>query len=264
VNFPDQFWFSQANLECFALFATLASAYVIILLSIIALPFVYFVGYIIADGVRMKRSGPWTPQQLAHVAVEHRETEKQEWTLPPELNVPTPRPVRSASAGARLLRTLPQTLSLAALAIVVYAFAFTDTHAMPKQGGPEISLLVQRFLAFLHAPRWDHWMFWPSVVFGTVAGLVLLIGYFRRREEKQLLKWGIPTRAVVIRTWGNSRSGQNWELEYSDASGNTIKTRIVRSTLPQPGHEVFTILYDQSKPHRLVTYPVARYTVGAA
>ena len=108
-------------------------------------------------------------------------------------------------------------------------------------------------------------MLWPSLLLAPFAGLTALSGYSQRRKEKKLLAWGLPARAVVVSCSpvAGKSGGIWWNLEYSDVAGNRVKSSLKRNSMPQPGQEVLTVLYDPNKPQQCIIYPVARYRVGA-
>jgi len=238
--------------------------------------FICFMGLIIWSMVdanlRRIRAGQSSAQLLKaaeQLAAERLHKAVEEWRLPPELNLPTPRRVRSAPLGARLLRSLPRILFLTVLAIFIYTVGFLYTHVVPVAREESVpSFLFHAFLAmahdFLQAPQWQRWMLWPSVIFGSVAGLSALPRHFKRRKEKKLLRWGKPARAVVtdvVHHPGGPKSSGSTEskLEYQDDGGNLVKGYVDRK-LSQT--QVLTILYDPDKPSRFTTYPVAGYEVG--
>ena len=189
------------------------------------------------------------------LAAEQGRKAAEEWSLPPELNLPTPRPVRSAPLGTRLLRSLPRLTFLTLLAIFIYSLGYLYTHGSGPQDLP--SFIFHGFLDFLQAPQWQRWMLWPSVIFGGLAGLTALPGLFDRRKKQRLLKWGKPARAVVTRM-----TSRLWHLEYHDAAGTLVKRIVGTNILPQPGEQVLTLLYDPDNPDQYMTYPDARYKIG--
>lgn len=116
------------------------------------------------QGVKNKRSGA-SPEQF------HRSTEKlldeqlqkstEEWRVPPELDLPLPRPVRTGPLTPRLLRTLPFVFLLALIALLTWQTKLR---------------------------------FWPTAIFAAVGAV---IAFSKGRSEKRLLQWGTPTRAVI-------------------------------------------------------------------
>ena len=179
-------------------------------------------------GVKRRRSGQ-SPEQFLHaneqLAAEQVSKAMEEWRLPPELNLPMPRPVRSGHLGTRLLQSIPFILFLV-------------------------------FIAFL---TWrTTWRLWPSAIVG---GVFVLIGYFTHRKELRLLKWGKPARAVVTSvTMGGGGGTGSWNLEFNDAAGNLINGSLSRGSPPK--NPVLTVLYDADKPHEFIPYPVARYEIA--
>jgi hypothetical protein len=232
-----------------------------IVFSLVVVFALYAFGSMIWSGMQAKRrrlmSGQ-SPEQFLQSADEQVRKAEEEWSLPPELNVPTPRPVRSRPLGIRLLRGLPHLIFLMALAVLIYTGGYLWTHVTWPQNLP--SFVFHGFLGFLQAPQWQEWMLWPSVVFAGLAGLTSLPAHFQRRNERRLLKWGVPARAVVTAV-SIGRRGNWWDCQYSDTAGNVIKTSS-RSSMPRRGQLVLTILYDPDKPHHFITYPVARYLIA--
>jgi hypothetical protein len=184
------------------------------------------------------------------------------WSPPAELNLLTPRPVRRAHLGIRLLGNLPTVLLLTIFMVFIYTFGFIIPHGMPGGRPQDLpSFIFHGFLDFLQAPQWQGWMLWPSVIFGGLTGLIVLSGYFTRRKQQKLLRWGNPARAVVS-SWSTSRGNYTWTLQYHDAAGNTVNTSLDnRRSKPEMG-QVLTVLYDPDKPSRFTTYPVAGYEIG--
>lgn len=188
----------------------------------------------------------------------------EDWSPPPELNLPAPRPIRRAHLGIRLLGSLPTVFLLTIFMVFIYTFGFIIPHGMPGGRPQELpSFIFHAFLDFLQAPQWQGWMLWPSVIFGGLTGLIVLSGYFTRRKQQKLLRWGNPARAVVS-SWSTSRGNYTWTLQYHDAAGNTVNTSLDnRRSKPEMG-QVLTVLYDPDKPQRFITYPVARYEIRVA
>ncbi|MFZ0957271.1 MAG: hypothetical protein WAN60_13065 [Candidatus Sulfotelmatobacter sp.] len=179
--------------------------------------------------VKRKRSGQ-SPEQFLQakeqLGAEQMSKAVNEWRLPPELNLPAPRPVTSGRLGTRLRRSIPFLLLLMFLGLITWQTT---------------------------------WRLWPSAVLGS---LFLLIGYFTHKKEQNLLKWGKPARAVVTSfSMGGAGGGGAWQLEYHDAAGNLIKGSVSRGSPPK--NPVLTVLYDPDKPHRFTPYPVARYQIVA-
>ena len=169
------------------------------------------------------------------LAAEQVRKAAEAWSLPPELNLPTPRPVKSAPLGTRLLRSLPRLTSLMVLAIFIYSY------------GLYIGVTPGRL------------MLWTSVIYGVLAGLSALPGYFQRRKEQKLFRWGKPARAVVTAVARRGKSGTISHVEYQDAAGNLVK-RHLNYRLSQG--QVLTVLYDPDKPSRFTTYPGVGYEIG--
>jgi TRAP-type C4-dicarboxylate transport system permease small subunit len=237
--------------------------------------FVCFVCFILISSTvaakRLKQTG-LSPDQLLkaaqQLASEQLHEAAQQWSLPPELNLPPPRPVRSAPLGTRLLRTLPRIFRPGLAILFIYAIVVT---IMTNRNPRELpSLVLHAFLDFLHAPRWQGWMLWPSLIFGGVAGFIVLSGHFQRRKEKRLLKWGNPARAAVTAisssTSGAGRTSGSisytWTLAYSDAAGKRVRGYLNRNAEPRPDQLALTVLYDPDKPHQFIVYPVAQFKIA--
>jgi hypothetical protein len=194
------------------------------------------------------------------LAAEQVRKAAEEWSLPPELNLPTPRSLRSAPLGIRLLRSLPRLLFLMVLAIYIYAIGFRWAHN--PGSGNSTAFAFHGFLDFLQSPQWQPWMLWPSAIFGGLAGLSALPGHFKRRKEQKLLRCGQPARAVVtevVHVEGRGAGIRRCHVEYQDAAGNLVKT-YVDGGLPQG--QVLTVLYDPDKPSRFTTYPGVAYEIA--
>lgn len=266
-------WSGFANVPGIVILAVDIAVSIPIIMFIVFLIIVSLVGSAIWRArAKWKRSGlsiaEFTKAE-EQLAAERVRKAAEEWNLPPELNLPTPRPVRSAPLATRLLRSLPRLLFLMVLAIFIYTIGFLYTHATRGARDESVPSFLfhvsqQMFSDFSHAPRWQPWMLWPSIIFWGIAGLSALPGHFKRQKEKKLLRWGKPARAVVTdilhspggpHSSGSTRS----KLEYHDDAGNPVKG-IVDRRLSR--NQVLTVLYDPEKPSRFTTYPVARYVIG--
>ncbi len=139
-----------------------------VLVSFAALFAIYVVGSLVWQirefGVKRRQSGQ-SPEQyvraMEQVGAEQVRKAVEEWTVPSELTLPTPRPVKSGSLGRRLAVSLPFILLLAFLGYITWGTT---------------------------------WRLWPSAVVGA---FLLMIGSLTHRKELRLLKWGKPARAVV-------------------------------------------------------------------
>ncbi len=180
-------------------------------------------------GVRRRRSGQ-SPKEFLRanqqLAAEQLNKAVEEWRVPPELNLPAPRPIRSGRFGKRLQRSIPFILLLTFLGLITWQTT---------------------------------WRLWPSTVVG---GFFLLIAYFTHRKEYRLLKWGSPARAGVTSvSMGGASGGGSWNLQYHDASGTLIKGSVSRGSPPK--NPVLTVLYDPAKPTKFIAYPVTRYEIAS-
>lgn len=182
----------------------------------------------------------------------------QPWSPPPELLLPTPRPIKGKGVAVfRYLRILGG-----------YFFFF---------GG--IPLIAWILSGLSRSPgatvgaKWERYVEggpyeWLNLALVVYAGgfVVWLFYYLWYRKAERLLKWGKPARAVVTRVWerydpkkGSSSSYWESQLEYHDDAGNLVK-RTVRRRLPKD--RVLTVLYGPGKPKKFTVYPVAGYEVG--
>ena len=202
---------------------------------------------------------------LSHDEVaQKREAEQREaeegWSVPPELNLPTPRPVRRTHLGIRLLRSLRMVLLLAIMMYLIYEPGFVFLHGGRPSPPP---VVFHKFLNFLRAPYWQGWMLWPSVIFWGVAGLIVLVGYSRGRKQQKLLRWGKPACAAITSYMaGGGGRGRTWTVQYRDAAGNLVKAYLANVPSRSKPGQVLTVLYDSDKPSRCITYPVWGYEIG--
>jgi hypothetical protein len=249
---------------------------------VIVMAVFFLAAFLGAGGVALRRSlqarRRWLESGLSiaeftkaeeQVAAEQVRKAAEGWSLPAELDLPTPRRVRSAPLGARLLRSLPRLLLLMVLAIFIFTIGFLYTH--PTHGARDESVpsflfhvSQQMFADFSHARQWQPWMLWPSMIFLGFTGLSALPGHLRRRKQKKLLRRGKPARAVVtavLHRPGSPKSsgGTRSKLEYQDDAGNAVTGYVDRKLFQD---QVLTVLYDPDKPSRFTTYPVAGYEIG--
>ncbi len=211
---------------------------------------------------RAKRRGSirvLSPDEVAHQREAEQRKAEEGWSLRPELNLPTPRPVRRTHLGIRLLRSLRMVLLLMIMMYLIYVPGFVFLHGGRPNSPP---VVFHAFLNYLHAPYWQGWMLWPSVIFWGVAGLIVLVGYSRRRLQQKLLRWGKPACAVVTGCRGGDKGGTIWTLQYRDAAGNLVETDLTSVSRSNATGGVLTVLYDPDKPSRCITYPVWGYEIG--
>jgi hypothetical protein len=226
------------------------------ILSIIVIGWVFVLGAFIWSGVRTKkRLKGASLAQLFAAQSDQVGKSYSEWRLPSELDVPTPRSIRTVRLGRYLSRKLPQIISFLVIAIGIYGFAFLLFHGMSVLG------MFHAFLEFLKDPKWRGWMILPSAVCGAIALRFVASGYARRRKEQRLLKWGTPARAVATaQFWG--RGVTFHEFEYLDAAGNLMRGRDQHARMPRGGKEVMTVLYDPDRPSEFMSYPGTYYEIG--
>ena len=184
----------------------------------------------------------------------------QPWSLPQELTLPTPRPIKGKGvAVARYLRIVGGS---------VLAFGGVDLAAWILSGllrapGATIGAKWERYVA--GGPyEWLN-LFMILYVGGFVVWLFYYLWY---RKAERLLKWGKPARAVVTDVEyvdhydaKTGSSSAHWEskLEYQDDAGNLIRRKI-RGGFKK--NQVLTVLYDPDKPTKVMVYPVDGYEIG--
>jgi len=257
-------WFAIAK----ALPAPVASVLLIstptIIVLFMAFVFFYFIGSIIAGGVKAKRRGLLTAEQVQAASREELGKSLDAWALPPELNTLAPRTVRKAPLGRRLLRAISRLVLFALFAVVAYGFGFLIAHPSLTRSWDELDAYLSRAIYnFIFIPHWDPWMLWPSVVLAAAVVIFALNRWLTGRREKRLLEWGIPARAVVVsHTMATKDNPSRWTLEYSDPTGKIIRSQVVRGSAPQQGQQVLTVLYDPNLPHRFMIYPSRRYVIA--
>jgi hypothetical protein len=190
---------------------------------------------------------------------------EEEWSLPPELNLPPPRPIRKTHLGMRLLGSLWLLPFLIIMMYFIYTFGFVFLH-----GGRPTPLPVtfHAFLDFLRAPYWQGWMLWPSVIFWGSAGLIVFGAHSGRRKQQskqqKLLRWGKPACAAITSVMaGGQHSSTIWTLQYRDAAGNLVKASLTRPNMPIGSKRgpVLTVLYDPDNPSLCIGYPVWGYEI---
>jgi hypothetical protein len=126
--------------------------------------FGWFVWQVLAAGARRKRSG-LSPQEFIQselrVVAEKRHQDVEEWSVPPELSLPTPRLLQT---GNVVLAWMPRAWLL--FLVIVFAVITWGTKFYP----------------------------WASVILLAIGCVIRL---FRHRREKNLLTYGQPARAVI-------------------------------------------------------------------
>ena len=250
-----------------ALPASVASLFIsmpAMIILFMAFVFLYLIGSIIADGIKVKRRGLLAAEQVQAASREELGKSLGAWTLPPELNTPAPRMVRKAPLGRRLFRALSRLVLFAFLAVVLYGLGFLIAHPVLTHSWRDLdSYLSHAIYNFIFIPHWDPWMLWPSIVFGIFLALFAANRWVTGRKEKRLLEWGLPARAVVVsHTMSTKNNPSTWTLEYSTPEGKVIRSQVVRGSVPQQGQGVLTVLYDPSLPHRFMIYPSRRYVIA--
>jgi hypothetical protein len=225
--------------------------------SAIVIGWVLVLGAFIRSGVRNKRRLHGTSiEQLLAAHTDQVSKSYTEWSLPPELNIPTPRPIANAPLGDRLARGLARLLGFLALVIGSFAFLCLILYGMQVAKG------FHALMNFLWDPHWHDWMFWPTAIYGAIAAWMIVSGYIKHRKERKLLQCGTATRAVATATAFRGR--RLWTFEYSDFAGNLVRSRGTPSRAPEQGSGVMTVLYDPDRPQVFVCYPGTRYVIGGA
>jgi hypothetical protein len=259
------------NLHRIAIAKVLASISAVLFVStptiivlFMALVFLYVIFSIIASGVKAKRRGLLTAEQVQAASREELDKALDEWTLPPELNSFAPRMVRKAPLGKRMLRAISRLMLFAFFGVVAYGFGFLMAHEFLAHSWQDLHAYLSRAIYnFIFIPHWDPWMLWPSVIFTAVVVVFAVNRWITGRAEKRLLEWGIPARAVIVsRTMATKDNPSRWTIEYSTPEGKLIRSQIMRGSLQQPGQEVLTVLYDRNLPHRFMIYPSKRFMIG--
>jgi hypothetical protein len=183
----------------------------------------------------------------------------QPWSLPQELTLPTPRPIKGKGvARAHYLRTVGgKFLLFGGMALVAWILS-----GLSQAPGATIGAKWERYVE--GGPY--EWLTLALLVYsgGFVVWVFHTLWY---RKAERLLRWGKPARAVVTDVESRATHDKSetiteyWEskLEYQDDAGNIIR-RKVRGKKHK--HEVLTVLYDPDKPKKFLVYPVPEYEIG--
>ena len=194
---------------------------VVVVLSFLLI-FGSLVWQVLSFSAKSRRSG-LSPQEFVQagqqLVAEKIHQAVEEWSVPPELSLPKPRPLRT---GSLILAWVPAASAL----------------------------FIAAVLALI---TWNTTLYvWPSVVLLAVGGVVR---FFRHRNEKRLLMYGEPARAVIT-----SSDKRGYYLQYHDAAGTLIKGQLARNRVHNK--VVLTVLYDPQRPRQFISYPVTRYAIA--
>jgi hypothetical protein len=175
-----------------------------------------------ADLFKRKRSG-LSPQEFVRAgqqaSAEQVQQAVEEWSVPPGLDAPTPRPLRTGNLILAWMPAAPLLFIVVVLAVITW----------------NTKLYV-----------------WPSVILLAIG---CVIRFFRHRNEKKLLVYGEPARALITHS---NKSVHH--LEYHDAAGALIKGQLARNRVHNK--VVLTVLYDLQRPRQFISYPVTRYKIA--
>lgn len=168
------------------------------------------------------------------------------WSPPPELTIPTPRPVRLTLRGI-LPRVCGAIFFLGFCLMVLFGFGATPFRTLwGALQDPVFFLLVVAIL----------------VAVGVLIGVV----FFKPSHEQKLLKWGKPARAVITevrRLPIRSAASYSVTFEFLDDARNPAKgsSDWFLSETPKSG-DVQTVLYDPDNPRRSTLYPARSYKIA--
>lgn len=193
------------------------------------------------------------------------------WSCPPELQLPTPRPVFRAPLRTRLLYGAPRlvglVLVLVFLATCIYWFGYLSLAPHGRPATPPFRALLD----WLHAPSWRPLTSWPTAAYAVVAGWIIGFRQIKRGRqhalERRLLQGGSPAIALLA-PYSFDANGeltltpvrQRWNLEYRDSAGTLMKAFVDRRAIPSRS-SVLTVLFDPAHPQQFVFYPVVSYVI---
>ena len=200
--------------------------------------------------------------EVAHKREAGQRKAEEGWSLPPELDLPTPRPVRREQLGIRMLRSFKRLLPVIAILGLFTIIVMIRRGIRPGTLLNAPSVDFPAILNFLWPAHMPQWQLWPRIIFAGFLGLIVLGGYFRRRKQRKLLRWGKPACAVVTGCQGGAQGRTIWTLQYRDAGGNLVESELTTSSVRSATGQVLTVLYDPDKPSRCITYPVGGYEIG--
>lgn len=173
-----------------------------------------------------------------------------EWSPPPELTLPTPRPVRIRAQGIFL-----RVCGAIIVGFLLFFWFFIGASVYP--GIAIVRNPQERAMSLIAVAIF--------VAFGLLTGVVFKFFFWRSRELK-LLRWGSPARAVItaVRTQP-SAYGRSYSVtfEFRDDAHNTTRGSAdwFLSWTPETG-DVVTALYDSDNPKRCTLYPARSYGIA--
>lgn len=171
-----------------------------------------------------------------------------EWRSPPELTLPTPRPVRIRAQGIFLRVCGAIIVSFLVFFWFFIGVTFYEAIARNPQERAFSLVAVTIFAAFgVLTGALFKFFFWPS-------------------KELKLLRWGSPARAVItnVRTQpSNYEISYGVTFEFRDDAHNTTRGSVnwFLSWTPETG-DVVTALYDPDIPKRCTLYPARSYEIA--
>jgi hypothetical protein len=171
-----------------------------------------------------------------------------EWSPPPELTLPTPRPVRIRAQGIFLKVCGAIIVSF----LLFFWFFIGDTFYEAIARNPQERVLSLVAVAIF-------------VAFGVLTGGVFKFFFWPSRELK-LLRLGSPARAVIteVRTQPSKYDiSYGVTFEFRDDAHNTTRGSVnwFLSWTPETG-DVVTALYDPNNPKRCTLYPARSYGIA--
>ncbi|MGA2985017.1 MAG: DUF3592 domain-containing protein [Terriglobia bacterium] len=232
--------------------------FVVVFLGVPAL----LIWLLVRRAMRRGRIKILSSDEVAHKREAEQRKAEEGWSLPPELDLPTPRPVRREQLGIRMLRSFKRLLPVIAILGLFTIIVMIRRGIRPGTLLNAPSVDFPAILNFLWPAHMPEWQLWPRIIFVGFVGVIVLSGYFRRKKQRKLLRWGKPACAVVTGCSGGDKGGTIWTLQYRDATGNLVETDLTSWSSRNATGQVLTVLYDPDKPSRCITYPVGGYEIG--
>ena len=169
---------------------------------------------------------------------------REAWCPPPDLTLPTPRPV-SMTLGGAFIRVCGAIIFVFCILVLLW-------------------FGVTLFEAFSRNPH-ELGFFLVGVAILLAVGFLIWKVFLKPSLERKLLKWGKPARAAITEVrWLPSKYGASYSVsfEFLDDTGNPIKgsANWFYSWKPDCG-DVQTILYDPENPGRSTLYPAQSYRI---
>jgi type IV secretory pathway TrbD component len=171
-----------------------------------------------------------------------------EWSPPPELTLPTPRPVRIT--WHRIFIRVCGAIIVSFLLFFWFFIGDAVYYAIARNPQERVMSLVAVAV---------------FVAFGLLTGVVFKSFFWPSRESK-LLRWGSPARAVIteVRTHASNYSvSYSVAFEFRDDAHTTARGSVdwFLSWTPETG-DVVTALYDPDNPKRCTLYPARSYRIA--